>query len=159
MRFVATKRSAGLLVYRHRAGHIEVFLGHLGGPLWAKREPSWSIPKGEPDEGEELFDAAHREFVEETGLPVPEGEFLPLGEWRQPNGKVVTAWAVEGDLDAGAAVSNTFTMEWPPRSGRLQEFPELDRFVWVELDAAASMLIGGQADFLARLLVAIAPTG
>jgi predicted NUDIX family NTP pyrophosphohydrolase len=157
MSLVATKRSAGLLVYRHRVGHVEVFLGHLGGPLWARREPSWSIPKGEPDDGEELIDAAHREFVEETGLPVPAGAFLPLGEWRQPNGKVVTAWAVEGDLDADAAVSNTFSMEWPPRSGWVQEFPELDRFVWVDVDAAASMLIGGQEEFLTRLLAAVAP--
>jgi predicted NUDIX family NTP pyrophosphohydrolase len=154
---VTSKRSAGLLVYRQSAGGVEVFLGHLGGPLWAKREPSWSIPKGEPDESEELFAAAHREFVEETGLPVPSGEFLSLGEWRQPNGKVVTAWAIEGDLDADAAASNTFTMEWPPRSGRVQEFPELDRFTWVDLDAAASMLIGGQAEFLRRLRALIAP--
>jgi predicted NUDIX family NTP pyrophosphohydrolase len=154
---MTTKRSAGLLVYRHRAGRVEVFLGHLGGPLWATREPSWSIPKGEPDEGEELFDAAQREFVEETGLPVPKGEFLLLDEWRQPNGKVVTTWAVAGNLDADAAVSNTFTMEWPPRSGRVQEFPELDRFVWADVDTAASMLIGGQEEFLTRLLLGVAP--
>jgi predicted NUDIX family NTP pyrophosphohydrolase len=155
---VTTKRSAGLLVYRRRSGQVEVFLGHLGGPLWARREPSWSIPKGEPDEGEELFDTARREFVEETGLSVPEGEWLPLGEWRQPNGKVVTAWAVAGDLDADAAVSNTFTMEWPPRSGRIQEFPELDRFAWADVDTAPSMLIGGQQEFLTRLLGVVAPS-
>jgi predicted NUDIX family NTP pyrophosphohydrolase len=151
---VATKRSAGLLVHRRRAGRVEVFLGHMGGPQWSKREPSWSIPKGEPDAGEELLDAARREFVEETGLPVPDGEFVLLGEWRQPNGKVVTAWAVEADLDAEAAVSNTFTMEWPPHSGEVQEFPELDRFAWVDLESAADLLIGGQAEFLSRLVKA-----
>lgn len=152
---MATVRSAGLLVYRRRSGTIEVFLGHVGGPLWARREPSWSIPKGEPGDGEDLLDAARREFTEETGLAVPVGEWLPLGEWRQPNAKVVTAWAVEGDLDADAAVSNTFTMEWPPRSGQLQEFPELDRFAWVDLETAPGLLIGGQAEFLTRLLAAL----
>ncbi len=151
-------RSAGLLVHRTRAETIEVFLGHVGGPLWAGRDPSWSIPKGEPDDGEDLLDAARREFTEETSLAVPVGQLLPLGEWRQPNGKVVTAWAVEGDLDADAAVSNTFTMEWPPRSGQLQEFPELDRFAWLDLETAAGMLIGGQAEFLTRLMAALGTT-
>jgi predicted NUDIX family NTP pyrophosphohydrolase len=155
---VATVRSAGLLVHRTRAQTIEVFLGHVGGPLWARREPSWSIPKGEPDDGEDLLDAARREFTEETGLAVPVGEWLSLGEWRQPNGKVVTAWAVEGDLDADAAVSNTFTMEWPPRSGHHQDFPELDRFAWVDLEAASGMLIGGQAEFLTRLIAGLPTT-
>ena len=127
----------------------------MGGPLWAAREPSWTIPKGEPDVGEELIDAARREFVEETGFIVPLGELQTLGEWRQPNGKTVTTWAVEGDLDAAAAVSNTFTLEWPPRSGRLQQFPELDRFAWIEVETAADMLIGGQAEFLTRLITAL----
>jgi predicted NUDIX family NTP pyrophosphohydrolase len=151
-------RSAGLLVHRTRAQTIEVFLGHVGGPLWARRDPSWSIPKGEPDDGEDLLDAARREFTEETSLAVPGGQLLPLGEWRQPNGKVVTAWAVAGDLDADAAVSNTFTMEWPPRSGQLQEFPELDRFAWVDIETAAGLLIGGQAEFLTRLMAALGTT-
>ena len=112
-------------------GRVEVLIGHMGGPFWArKHERAWSIPKGEHPPDEEPWAAARREFAEETGLPVPDGEPVPLGTVRQSGGKEVTVWAVEGDLDATAAVSNTFSLEWPRGSGTLQEFPELDRFAW-----------------------------
>ena len=151
-----TRRSAGLLVFRRVGGEVEVLLGHMGGPFWArKHERAWSVPKGEHDDAEDPLAAARREFVEETGLPVPDGELLDLGEARQSGGKVVAAWAVEGDLDAATAVSNTFTMEWPPRSGRLREFPELDRWAWVGVGVARELLVAGQVPFLDRLLAAI----
>jgi predicted NUDIX family NTP pyrophosphohydrolase len=145
-------RSAGILVYRRTAG-VEVLLGHLGGPFWArKQEHAWSVPKGEHGPDEAPLDAAHREFREETGQPVPPGEPLELGTVKQPGGKLVTLWAVEGDLDAATLVSNTFTVEWPPRSGRTQEFPELDRFAWAEVGTARELLVKGQLPFLDRLL-------
>lgn len=154
----APRRSAGVLVYRRSgAGGLEVFLGHMGGPYWArKQERAWSVPKGEYVGAEAAIDAARREFSEETTLPVPDGELLDLGEVRQSGGKLVMVWAVEGDLDAAAAASNSFTMEWPPRSGRTQEFPELDRFAWVEAEAARELLVAGQVVFLDRLLQALA---
>ena len=149
-----TRRSAGLLVHRRDAGgRVEVLAGHLGGPFWArKQQRAWSVPKGEHEPGEEPLAAARREFVEETGLPVPTGEPVPLGTVRQSSGKEVTLWAVEGDLDAAAAVSNTFSMEWPRGSGRLQDFPELDRFAWVDVATARELLVAGQVAFLDRLL-------
>ena len=152
------RRSAGLLVYRRSAeGGLEVFLGHMGGPYWArKHERAWSVPKGEYAGDEAAIDAARREFGEETALPVPDGDLVDLGEVRQSGGKLVTVWAVEGDLDAAAAVSNSFTMQWPPRSGRTQEFPELDRFAWVDAAAARDLLVAGQVVFLDRLLEALA---
>jgi predicted NUDIX family NTP pyrophosphohydrolase len=163
---VAT-RSAGILVYRRTEATggpadavVEVLVGHLGGPFWArKQEHSWSVPKGEHGADEEPLAAAHREFLEETGQPVPAGDLLDLGTVRQSGGKLVTLWAVEGDLDAAALVSNTFCMEWPPRSGRTQEFPELDRFAWAGVGTARELLVKGQLPFLDRLLEQLATTG
>ena len=120
------KRSAGLLVWRRTPDGIEVLLGHPGGPLFAKKD-TWTIPKGEYDGTEEPLAAARREFAEELGLPAPPGPVVALGEVKQRGGKLVTIWAVEGDLDATLARSNLFSMQWPPRSGKWQEFPELDR--------------------------------
>ena len=149
----ALRRSAGLLVYRRVDKDLEVLLGHMGGPFWARRqEHAWSIPKGEHGPEEEPLAAALREFAEETSLPVPPGELIELGTVRQ-SGKEVAAWAVEGDLDAAVAVSNSFTLEWPPRSKRMREFPELDRFAWVELATARELLVKAQTAFLDRLLV------
>ncbi|MFE4050447.1 NUDIX domain-containing protein [Streptomyces sp. YIM B13518] len=145
-------RSAGLLLFRHSDRGIEVLLGHMGGPLFARRESgAWTVPKGEYDPGEPAWEAARREFREELGLPPPDGEALPLGEVRQSGGKTVTAWAVEADLDPATVLPGTFTMEWPPRSGRIQEFPELDRVAWFPLERARDVIIGAQAAFLDRL--------
>ncbi|GAA4956071.1 NUDIX domain-containing protein [Streptomyces caelestis] len=145
-------RSAGLLLFRHTDRGIEVLLGHMGGPFFARRESgAWTVPKGEYDPGEPAWEAARREFREELGLPPPDGEALPLGEVRQSGGKTVTAWAVEADLDPATVLPGTFTMEWPPRSGRIQEFPELDRVAWFPLERARDVIIGAQAAFLDRL--------
>ncbi|MER5769393.1 NUDIX domain-containing protein [Streptomyces sp. NPDC001985] len=145
-------RSAGLLLFRGRGDGIEVLIGHMGGPYWAARdEQSWSVPKGQYTPEEEPAAAARREFEEELGLAPPEGEWLPLGEARQPGGKVVTLWALAADLDISLVVPGTFTMEWPPRSGRLQEFPEIDRVGWFGLDEARTRLVKGQRIFLDRL--------
>lgn len=151
-------RSAGLLVYRWCAGSdgIEVLVGHMGGPFWAGRDAgAWTVPKGEYATGEPPVSAARREFTEEVGLPVPPGDLLDLGEVRQSGGKVVRVWAVEGDLDVSKAVSNTFELEWPPRSGRVQVVPELDRLEWVRLDRARELLVPAQQDFLDRLALAV----
>ncbi|MFE5793077.1 NUDIX domain-containing protein [Streptomyces sp. NPDC056503] len=156
---MAARRSAGLLVFRRaRAGDggIEVLIGHMGGPFWARRDQAaWSVPKGEYGPDERPEDAARREFLEELGLPVPEGEWLGLGEVRQAGGKTVTVWAVEGDLDPAAVVPGTFSMEWPPRSGALAEFPELDRVGWFTPEAAAPLLVTGQREFLERLVTRV----
>jgi len=145
------KISAGLLVYRRRGGAIEVFLVHPGGPFWAKKdEGAWSIPKGEIAEGEDALACAKREFREETGQAI-EGDFRPLGEIRQAGGKVVLAWAVAGDPDPARITSNTFEMEWPPRTGRTQSFPEVDRAAWFPLEEAMRRINKGQAKFLERL--------
>ena len=151
------KTSAGILLYRRAdGGAVEVLIGHMGGPFWAKKDAgAWSIPKGEYGAGEEPFAVAQREFEEELGSPVPASSFLPLGEVRQSGGKVLTVWAAEGDLDVTTAVSNTFTLEWPPRSGRMQEFPEIDRAAWVTVDAARELLVKGQVPLLDRLLEAL----
>jgi predicted NUDIX family NTP pyrophosphohydrolase len=148
------RTSAGILLYRRTAdGALEVLLGHMGGPFWAKKDVgAWSIPKGEYGEGEDAFATAQREFLEELGSPVPTADFTPLGEVRQSGGKLLTVWAAEGDLDVTTAVSNTFTIEWPPRSGRMQEFPEIDRAEWVALDVAREKLVKGQLPFLDRLV-------
>jgi predicted NUDIX family NTP pyrophosphohydrolase len=150
-------RSAGLLLYRVRDRRPEVLIGHMGGPFWAKKdERAWSIPKGEYEEGEQPLAAAKREFEEELGSPPPAGEALALGEVRQRSGKLVAAWALEGDFDASAIHSNTFEMEWPPRSGRTERFPEIDRAEWVDLPTARSKLVTGQValiDELERALV------
>jgi predicted NUDIX family NTP pyrophosphohydrolase len=151
------KTSAGLLMYRMREGEMEVFLVHPGGPFWAKKDAgAWSIPKGEHAEGEDPLVAARREFAEETGI-VPDGAFVELGSLRQAGGKVVTAWAFEGDCDAAAIRSNTFTLEWPPRSGRQREFPEVDRAGWFDLPTAEEKLLKSQLPFLQRLRATTSP--
>jgi predicted NUDIX family NTP pyrophosphohydrolase len=145
------KRSAGLLLYRIRAGALEALLVHPGGPLWAKKDlGAWSIPKGEYGSGEDPLEAARREFEEETGFRVT-GPLLPLTRVRQPGGKEVLAWAVEGDADAAAVRSNTFSMEWPPRSGRKVEFPEVDRAAWFDVDEARRKILKGQLPLLDEL--------
>jgi predicted NUDIX family NTP pyrophosphohydrolase len=145
------KQSAGLLVYRRNNG-VEVLLVHPGGPFWAKKDAhAWSIPKGEFKTGEEAEKAAKREFEEEIGQPAPEGEYVDLGSTKQKGGKEVFAWAVERDLDTTNITSNTFTMEWPPRSGNQQEFPEVDRAQWFDLETASSKVHPGQSELLARL--------
>ncbi|PKV77327.1 NUDIX domain-containing protein [Nocardia fluminea] len=148
--------SAGVLVFRRVEAGIEVLLGHMGGPMWAKKDASaWSIPKGEYVPGEEsALDAAGREFIEELGLPVPEGEWIDLGEVSYRSGarrKYLTVWAVEGDLDPADVVPGTFEMEWPPRSGRVAEFPEIDRADWFDPATATEKLGKGQRPFLERL--------
>jgi len=146
------KRSAGLLVYRRAASGVEVLLGHMGGPLWERRDArAWSVPKGEYVPPEEARDAARREFEEELGMPPPDGRYLPLGEARQPSGKVVTVWAVEGDLDPRHIVPGTFEMEWPRGSGVTGSFPEIDRVAWFPPDEARERLVAGQQVFLDRL--------
>jgi predicted NUDIX family NTP pyrophosphohydrolase len=146
------KRSAGILLYRRARGDPEVLLVHPGGPYWAKKDlGAWSIPKGEYDDAEDARACALREFEEELGAPPPEGELTALGAATQSGGKVVTAWAAEGDLDAAAARSNTFTLEWPPRSGQMREFPEIDRADWFTLDEARRRINPAQAVFLDRL--------
>ncbi|KGI68328.1 NUDIX domain-containing protein [Mycolicibacterium rufum] len=150
------KLSAGLLLYRGEGPGLEVLIGHPGGPFWARKdEGAWSIPKGEYTEGEDPWAAAQREFTEEIGLPPPEGPRIDFAPLRQPGGKIVTAFAVRGDLDVSAAVSNTFTLEWPPRSGRLREFPELDRVAWFGLPAAREKLLKGQRPLLDHLVLAV----
>ena len=145
------KTSAGVLLYRRAADGVEVLIGHMGGPFWATKDAGgWSIPKGEYGEGEEAFAVALREFEEELGSPCPADDFTPLGEVKA-SGKTLTVWAAEGDLDATACVSNTFEIEWPPRTGRMQEFPEIDRAEWVGLEVAREKLVKGQLPFLDRL--------
>ena len=139
-------------MYRRRVLGIEVFLVHPGGPFWVKKDlGAWSIPKGEYGEKEEPLEVAKREFEEETGF-VPEGDFRELGDLKQPGGKVVTAWAFEGDCDPTKLKSNTFMMEWPPRSGRQMKVPEVDRGCWYGVEEARSRLLAGQRIFLDRLL-------
>ncbi len=145
------KQSAGLLLYRTGPGSVQVLLVHMGGPFWARKdEHAWSIPKGEYAEGEDPVRAAAREFAEELGAPPPDGPTLALGSARQ-SAKTVTVFARAGDFDAAAAVSNTFSLEWPPRSGRFQDFPEIDRAEWFDLPTAATKLVKGQVPFLTRL--------
>jgi predicted NUDIX family NTP pyrophosphohydrolase len=150
---MTAKRSAGVLLYRYGAdGLPEVLLGHMGGPFWARKDAgAWSIPKGEYGEGEEPLDVARREFAEELGSPLPATELAELGTVRQSGGKQVTAWAAAGDLDPATAVSNTFSIEWPPRSGVWREFPEIDRAAWFPLAEAREKLVRGQVPFLDRL--------
>jgi predicted NUDIX family NTP pyrophosphohydrolase len=149
----AAKRSAGILLYRLSGGVPEVLLVHPGGPFWARRDAgAWSVPKGEYEDADDPLAAARREFEEETGTALDTGELLELGDVKQKNGKVVSAWAAEGDLDPDAVHSNTFTMEWPPRSGRTAEFPEIDRAGWFGIDEAREKLNPAQAEFLDRLL-------
>jgi predicted NUDIX family NTP pyrophosphohydrolase len=147
------KRSAGLLVHRDRDGRTEVLLVHPGGPFWAKRDDgAWSIPKGEIDEDDDDgLATARREFREELGVDAPTGAPRALGEVRQKGGKVVEAWAVVGDVDVSAIVSNEFETEWPPKSGRMQTFPEVDRAAWFDLDTARVKLNVAQCELLDRL--------
>jgi predicted NUDIX family NTP pyrophosphohydrolase len=145
------KLSAGILLFRRRPSGVEVMLVHPGGPFWAKKDAgAWSIPKGLADEGEDLLAAAKREFLEETGIAV-DGEFLDLGAHKQPSGKTIAAWACERDFDLALLKSNTFAIEWPPRSGRMAEFPEVDRAAWYSLDEALEKINKGQRPIIAAL--------
>jgi predicted NUDIX family NTP pyrophosphohydrolase len=147
------KKSAGLLLFRRRGGRIEVLLVHPGGPYWARKDAgAWSIPKGEPEEGEDLLAGAQREVREEIGAVV-NGTFVPLAPRRQPGGKTVYAWAVEAEFEPSTLSSNTFSIEWPPRSGRQQAFPEVDRAEWFSLDDARRKILAGQTGFLDELLL------
>ena len=143
------KKSAGLLMFRRSPdGQVQVLLVHPGGPFWAKKDlGAWTIPKGEYDDSEDALEAAKREFAEETGFPVS-GPFLPLGSLKQPSGKTVSVWAFESDCDPAALVSNSFEMEWPPRSGRKASFVEIDRAGWFSLGEAREKLTKGQIGFL-----------
>jgi len=146
------KRSAGILLFRHVDDGVEVFLVHPGGPFWrGKDTAAWSIPKGEIDEGEAPLSAAQREFAEETGLTLPAGNPLALDPVKQPSGKIVHAWAFEGDADPSAVVSNTFSLEWPPRSGHSEQFPEIDRAQWFPLGEARTKLHKGQVPLVDQL--------
>ncbi|WAL65035.1 NUDIX domain-containing protein [Amycolatopsis cynarae] len=146
------RQSAGILLYRKESDGLEVLLGHMGGPFWARRDAGgWTLPKGEYDPGEEPEAAARREFREELGLPVPPGELTALGSVRQSGGKVVTAWALQADLDPALVVPGTFSMEWPRGSGRFQDFPELDRVAWFGIDQAREKILASQQPFLDRL--------
>ena len=153
------KLSAGILLYRLCGGEVEVFLVHPGGPYWTRKdEGAWSIPKGEYEAGEDPLRTAKREFYEETGFEVC-GSFHPLAPLRQPSGKVVSAWAVQGDVNAAAVKSNTFVLEWPPHSGKTQEFPEVDRGAWFDLPTARMKLQPGQRAFLDQLQQLLQNTG
>ena len=148
--------SAGLLLHRRAGDTVEVLIGHPGGPFWARKDDgAWSIPKGEYDAGEDPWDAARREFAEELGRPAPDGLRSDLGTVRQPSGKLLTVFAVAADLDITGFRSNTFTLEWPKGSGRLQEFPELDRVSWLPTSAAHTKLLKGHRVFLDRLASAL----
>ena len=144
--------SAGLLLYRRRGGRLEVLLAHMGGPLWRSRDArAWSLPKGEYETGADPLAAARREFAEELGTAPPQGPAIDIGEVRQSGGKVVRAWALEGDLDASAIRSNSFELEWPRGSGRVRAYPEVDRAAWFDLQTAREKLVRAQVEFLDRL--------
>jgi predicted NUDIX family NTP pyrophosphohydrolase len=150
------KRSAGILLYQRSKHALRVLLVHPGGPFWAKKDlGAWSIPKGEYDDGEDPLVAALREFAEETGH-TPDGAPLPLGEVLQRGGKRVSAWAIEGAFDPATLISNSFELEWPPRSGRRQAFPEVDRAAWFSPDEARAKILEAQAPFIDRLIAAVA---
>lgn len=149
------KKSAGLLMYRHAAGELRVLLAHPGGPFWrAKDDGAWTLPKGEYEPPEEPLDAAIREFAEETGAPASP-PYLPLGEVVQKSGKRIQAWAFAGEFDPAQLRCNMFEMEWPPRSGRLQSYPEIDRVAWFALDEARRKIIAAQLPLLDRLEAAL----
>jgi predicted NUDIX family NTP pyrophosphohydrolase len=150
---MVARHSAALLVYRLRADTgLEVLIAHMGGPYWVNKDArAWSIPKGEYEDSEDPLSAARREFEEEIGSPAPDGELTGLGEQRQPSGKIITTYAVQGDLDLSGFRSNTFTMEWPPGSGQLHEFPEMDRAEWMTADRASQKLVKGQVPILDAL--------
>ena len=152
---MTTKRSAGLLAWRRRGGIVELFLAHPGGPFWKNKDDgAWSIPKGEINPGEDPLQAARREFLEEIGQAI-DGDFVPLDPVRIASGKQITAYAIEHDLDASAVSSVSFEMEWPPRSGRRREFPEVDRAAWFTLEVARRKILAGQRPLLDRLEGAI----
>ena len=152
---MANKASAGLLLYRRRDA-LEVFLVHPGGPFWIKKDAgAWSLPKGEIGKGEDPLQAAKREFFEETGFRI-DGDFHPLQPVKQSGGKVVYAWAVEADCDPGRLRSNLFTMEWPPKSGRMQRFPEVDRAGWFDIAEARKRILASQTGFLDQLVAPLA---
>ena len=153
------KNSAGLLIYRFRDGELEVFLVHPGGPFWAKKDlGAWSIPKGEFESGEDPLQAARREFQEETGCVV-EGPFRLLTPIKQGGGKVVHAWASEGDCNEAAIRSNTFSIEWPPHSGKSQEFPEVDRAAWMGIETAKQKILKGQVPLIDQLRTSLINNG
>lgn len=156
---MAARRSAGLLLHRRAPdSSVEVLLAHMGGPFWARKDDAaWSIPKGEHAEEEDPLAAARREFAEELGQPVPSGPLVDLGELRQPSGKRLRAFALEADLDVTEVHSNSFTIEWPPGTGRLREFPEIDRAEWFGLESARRKLVRGQVPLLDSLVQALAP--
>ncbi len=148
----ASKTSAGLLLYRGVGAEREVLLAHFGGPFFANKDKgAWGVPKGEVEEGEALMQTAHREFAEELGAPAPSGTMHPLGSVTQKSGKVVYAWAVRGDFEPGALKSNTFELEWPRGSGRVQHFPEIDRVEWFTMSGAREKIVEAQAVFLERV--------
>ena len=145
------KASAAILPYRFRDGRLEVFVVHMGGPFWARKDlGAWSVAKGEVEPSEDPLEAARREFAEETGFTV-DGSLIALTPLKQPSGKTVHAWAVEADYDPAAVRSNTFELEWPPRSGRRQTFPEVDRAAWFGLDEARQRLLPGHVPFVEEL--------
>jgi predicted NUDIX family NTP pyrophosphohydrolase len=147
------KRSAGILLYRGKGAGLELLLVHPGGPFWAKKDlGAWSIPKGEYQEGEDPLAVARREFEEELGSPAPARDAIELGELAQPSRKLITAYAIEGDFDANTLKSNLFEMEWPPKTGRLQSFPEVDRAQWFTVEEARDKILPGQRPFIDRLL-------
>jgi predicted NUDIX family NTP pyrophosphohydrolase len=151
------RRSAGIVLFRLHDAGPQVLLGHMGGPFWRHKDAgAWSIPKGGYDDDEDPIEAARREYAEEIGHEPPDGELIPLGEVLQSNGKIVIAWAVEGDLDPADARSNTFELEWPPHSGKRQTYPELDRVAWFSLGEAATKAVAAQAALFARLGQALA---
>ena len=153
---MATRTSAGILLFRRADGDLELLLAHPGGPFFTKRDAGyWTIPKGEVDPGEELLDVARREFLEETGHPPPDGEPIPLGSIVQKGGKTVHGWALEGELDPAAAESNTFEMTWPPGSGRRQSFPEIDRVEWFAPAEAKRRIKATQIPLIDRLEAAL----
>ena len=146
------KQAAGILLYRRNRTGVEVLLAHPGGPLWARKDyGAWTIPKGQFTDGELPLDAAKREFEEEMGSK-PAGDFKTLGTVKQPSGKVIHAWAAEADFDTATVKSNLFSMEWPPRSGQMGEFPEVDRAGWFSIEEARAKMLKGQQPFLDRLL-------
>ena len=147
------KRSAGILLFRGRGAQLRLLLVHPGGPFWTKKDlGAWSIPKGEHKEGDVPLAVARREFEEELGAQAPAGDAIELGELVQPSRKVITAFAMEGDLDPSRLKSNLFEMEWPPKSGRLQSFPEVDRAAWFPVEEARDKLLPGQRPFIDQLL-------
>jgi predicted NUDIX family NTP pyrophosphohydrolase len=154
----SARTSAGILLWRSRQGRLEVLLAHQGGPFWVKKDLGhWTIPKGEVEAGEELVAVARREFAEETGHEIPNDRLIELGRITQKSGKVVLGWAVEGELDPSTAVSNTYEMEWPPHSGVMRTFPEIDRVEWFDLGQARRRLKAAQIPFLDRLQAVLAP--